>query len=135
VDEFELVEAKDFSIINSENRTLDSLVKETLEKISIMNNPPTSIVCDSDSKALAFLKYAHAFGISVPNDLSIIGFNNSHFSEHASPSLTSVNQPMEEMGQSAINFLIERIGHPHIPNRELRYALNIIKRDSVREII
>lgn len=66
-----------------------------------LNPPPTAIFCGNDEMAAGVYKVAHELGISVPRDLSVIGFDNSATAEQLWPPLTSVRLPVRELGQMA----------------------------------
>jgi LacI family transcriptional regulator len=80
---------------------------------------PTAIFAASDSVALGVLQAAHEVGLRVPDDLSVIGFDDSYAAVAATPPLTTVRQPLMDMGRlamrSAMTFIRgeQRIG-PHV---------------------
>lgn len=78
---------------------------------------PDAIFATSDTCAMAVLRAANKLGISVPKELSIIGFDNSDNSIISDPPLTTIRQPYYEMGRTACSTLIALIeGHEnHIP--------------------
>lgn len=67
---------------------------------------PTAIFCAGDLMALATLQVAGEFGLSVPRDLSVMGFANMMVSEYGDPPLTTINQPFEDMGRAAVDVLL-----------------------------
>lgn len=70
---------------------------------------PTAVFAASDLMAMAVLEVAHDLGIAVPTDLSVIGFDNIPESALSDPPLTTVQQPIREMGRQAVAVLIELI--------------------------
>ena len=66
-----------------------------------MSDPPTAIFAANDVSAIATMDVAQSLGISVPDDLSVIGFDNILESALASPSLTTIDQSIQEMGYEA----------------------------------
>ena len=70
----------------------------------------TAVVCDTDSLGLVALAAASDVGIKVPDQLSVIGFNDTFEAQIARPALTSVSLPMEEAGALATRLLLDR--HP-----------------------
>lgn len=68
---------------------------------------PTAIFCSGDLIALTTLQVAHELKISVPADLSLIGFANMSVSEFATPQLTTIEQPFEEIGRAAVRILLD----------------------------
>ncbi len=71
--------------------------------------PPTAIFAANDVSAIAAMTAATDLGHIVPDDLSIVGFDNIPESALATPSLTTVNQPIQQMGEQSIRLLLELI--------------------------
>jgi GntR family transcriptional regulator of arabinose operon len=72
-------------------------------------NRPSAVLAANDQIAIALYRAAAAIGLSVPEDLSIIGFDNLDISEHLDPPLTTIAQPFLKIGQTAAQMLIQRI--------------------------
>ncbi|MCX7786797.1 MAG: LacI family transcriptional regulator [Spirochaetes bacterium] len=74
---------------------------------------PEAIFAANDRMALGILQYCRTKGIRIPNDLALTGFDDTFFSQYIHPSLTTVRQPILEMGSLAMEKLIQLIeGHP-----------------------
>ncbi|MBX3110510.1 MAG: LacI family DNA-binding transcriptional regulator [Fimbriimonadaceae bacterium] len=74
---------------------------------------PTAVFCGNDEAALGLLRAARARGIRMPDELSVVGFDNIFNCEHMHPPLTTVEQPIGEMGKAAFEALIDLIeGRP-----------------------
>jgi LacI family transcriptional regulator len=73
----------------------------------------TAVVCDTDSLGLVVLAAASDVGIDVPEQLSVVGFNDTFEAQVARPALTSVSLPMEEAGALATRLLLARRPDPH----------------------
>ncbi len=83
-----------------------------LEQLLSLPKPPTAVFCHSDVMALGALSYAKRRGLKVPNDLSIIGFDNISLAEFCDPPLTTVAQPRFDIGREAMLLLLEQLqGH------------------------
>lgn len=67
---------------------------------------PTGILCASDLIAMLFLKEARELGLIAPRDFSIIGYDGIQMSEHTCPALTTVAQPLQEMGSLAVQSIL-----------------------------
>ncbi|EOL9013085.1 DNA-binding transcriptional regulator CytR [Cronobacter malonaticus] len=83
-----------------------------LEQLLSLPQPPTAIFCHSDVMALGALSMAKRRGFRVPDDLSIIGFDNIALAEFCDPPLTTVAQPRFDIGREAMLLLLSQLnGH------------------------
>jgi LacI family transcriptional regulator len=82
---------------------------------------PTAIMCGNDLIALGLLLEFAGRGIRVPDDVSVVGFDDLSWSEAATVPLTTVRQPREELGSRAVRLLLDEIdrGDAHIHQHEL----------------
>lgn len=67
---------------------------------------PTTVFCGSDILAVGAIKYCHIAGIAVPEDVSLVGFDNLEVAELVTPELTTVDVPAREMGEAAAEALL-----------------------------
>nr|HPO01026.1 substrate-binding domain-containing protein [Opitutaceae bacterium] len=72
---------------------------------------PEAIVCYNDSVAFGCLEVLAESGVRVPQDVSVAGFDDTLAARTTVPQLTTVRQPLREMGQRAVEVLLKRIGH------------------------
>ena len=101
--------------------------KQLLEK----NPPPTAIIAVNNLMAIGVLKAAQDMGVKVPDDLSVIGFDDSLMSEVVNPALTVVKQPLKDIAYEAARLLIAQLhGDEKIETIELEPQLII--RDSCK---
>lgn len=102
----------------------------------ILNKPeiPTSIFCMNDDMAVGAMKAVFESGLKIPQDISLIGFDDSIFASYLTPSLTSVSRPIEKMSAKGTEILLDKIhGNEKILDTiYLRTELKI--RDSVQNI-
>jgi LacI family transcriptional regulator len=70
---------------------------------------PTAIFAANDLTAIATVDAARGLGLKVPDDLSVIGFDNVPESALASPPLTTITQPLQQMGAEALHLLVDLI--------------------------
>lgn len=77
--------------------------------------PPSAIICGTDTLAFGVLVEAAAQGLRVPRDLSVTGINDAEFAAHLSPALTTIRLPAEEVGRRAADFLMNRIAGREVP--------------------
>lgn len=88
----------------------ETSVKAGLEHIFSSGTPPTAILAMSDKIALIALDWLRARGLAVPQDVSIIGFDGVPEGELSEPPLTTIAQPMAEMGRRAVQTILEYDG-------------------------
>lgn len=79
---------------------------------------PTAIVGANDLMAIATLDVARGLGISVPEELSVVGFDNVPESALSTPPLTTVAQPLHEMGKRALGTLVRMLAGEDVPEEE-----------------
>lgn len=95
----------------------------------------TAVFASSDERAVGAILYLHEHGLKVPDDISVIGFDNSRLSQMCYPRLTTVAQPLYDIGQKAVEKLDMLIqGHQ---DDELRTYVphRIVERHSVRQLL
>ena len=68
--------------------------------------PPTGIFCFNDEMAIGVLHAARLRGLRVPDDLSVIGFDDIRFAQYLDPPLTTIRQPMRELGEATVRLLL-----------------------------
>jgi len=81
--------------------------------------------------ALGFLKRAKEENVSIPRDVSIVGFDNIELSSLISPPLTTVHHPIVEMGSTGVRLLLNRILQNRDEVGEIRLKNELVVRDSV----
>jgi DNA-binding LacI/PurR family transcriptional regulator len=77
--------------------------------------PPTGVICSSDLMAIGVLQEAAARGLRVPEDLSVVGFDGIDAAAWTSPALTTMEQPIAEIAETAVNALRTLIAEPEKP--------------------
>lgn len=80
---------------------------EAMEQLLALPKPPTAVFCYNDMSALGALRVLHGRGIRVPEDLSLVGFDDLAIASYTSPLLTTVSQPKQQMGRMAMEILIK----------------------------
>jgi LacI family transcriptional regulator len=91
---------------------------------------PTAVMVANDMMALGAMQEFHSAGLSIPQDISIIGFDDIAFVSLAEPSLTTVCLPREEVGRSAVEALMQMIEHPDRAGVEIDISTHLVIRDS-----
>lgn len=93
-------------------------------------NPPDAIMAATDIMAIGALKYLKYKSFQVPDDVNVVGFDNIFLSSLVEPALTTIAQPLWDLGREAMNILIERIEHPKTENKQLLLEGELIIRRS-----
>jgi len=92
---------------------------------------PTAIITANDMMALGVMQECRAAGVSIPGDISIVGFDDIAFAALAYPALTTVCLPRHELGRRAVEALIMTIEEPAHQGVEIRIPTYLVKRGSV----
>ena len=94
---------------------------------------PTAIFASNDEMAVGIIDAAHAAGIAIPNDISLAGFDDNAVARTVRPRLTSVRQPLEEMGEAACRLLVDRTRHSPRADQHKQVPFQIVERESIIE--
>lgn len=89
---------------------------------------PTAIFCHNDLMAFATLNAALASGLSVPGDLSVVGYDDVALASWAALDLTCVRQPLAEMASKSVELLVERLAEPTLPPRHIVFDCSLMVR-------
>ncbi|MGH3187869.1 MAG: LacI family DNA-binding transcriptional regulator [Streptosporangiaceae bacterium] len=92
--------------------------------------PPTAAFVASDYIALGVLSAAEVHGITVPDDLSIVGFDDIRFSQYVRPRLTTIRSPVDRLAQQGVELLFERLQDPQAPARTQVLPVELVIRES-----
>lgn len=105
--------------------------KATKELLDL-EEPPTAIFACNDMMAVGVLHAIDEAGLSVPEDISIVGFDDIPLASFTPPPLTTISQPSQEMGLRAARMVIERIEDTNLPARSETLSTTLIPRKSCR---
>lgn len=100
--------ALDPSLIVAGDYTAESGCR-AIERLLKLPERPTAVFAFNDLMALGAMQVAEEKGVRIPDDLAVVGFDGIAFSQYANPSLTTVRQPLKEMGRIAVEMLLDRI--------------------------
>src|SRR6266540_2636229 len=90
----------------------------------------TGIICGSDPLALGAIRAARRADLSVPKDISVVGFDDSDFMTCTEPPLTTVRQPIEALGRAAVSLLMNQIEGASAASDELLFEPELVVRGS-----
>jgi len=83
------------------------------ERLLGRGEPPTAIFCFNDEMAMGAIEVAKKLGIRVPQQLSVVGFDDIRFSRHMDPPLTTIAQPMRQIGEGTVRLLLSILAGGH----------------------
>jgi LacI family transcriptional regulator len=95
---------------------------------------PSAFVCNCDQVAHILIEKLKASGHNVPEDCSVVGFDNDIYATITSPKLTTIAVDIEEMAKTSARFIIEKIKNNNKKFGRVSITGNIVYRDSVKEI-
>ena len=95
---------------------------------------PTAIVCYNDELAVALLRAVREAGLAVPDDLSIVGFDDSTLAQAAEVKLTTLTHPKTEMGERAAEMLLRLMADPTYEAEDVIYTPELVVRESTRAV-
>lgn len=95
-----------------------------------LGTPPTAIVASSDTSAFGVIRAITERGLRVPDDISVMGFDDLPEASYMYPPLTTVRQPVREMGRVATRLLVEAIMTPTMTPRQVLLPTELVVRHS-----
>jgi LacI family xylobiose transport system transcriptional regulator len=117
-----LVRAGDFHVTGG---------RAAAEELLDLPEPPTAIFAGSDLQALGVYEAARPRGVSIPNDLSVVGYDDLRVARWVGPPLTTIRQPLTEMAETAARLLIGMVDAPEgTLNQRIDLATSLVVRES-----
>jgi DNA-binding LacI/PurR family transcriptional regulator len=114
-------------------RSMFSLEGGQAAATRLLERGVTGIVCASDPLALGAVRAARRRGLRVPEDVSVVGYDDSAFMTCTEPPLTTVRQPIEAMGRAAVELLNTQIQGADVPHSELLFEPELVVRGSTAQ--
>lgn len=103
---------------------------EGAKKLLSLKNPPTAIFVASDEMAIGVMRAALEKGVVIPDELAIVGFDNIDMAGKLYPSLSTVAQPMYEMGAIGMRVLTKILNDETLENRKVVLNYSFVERES-----
>jgi LacI family transcriptional regulator len=103
-------------------------------KLLSLPNPPTAIFAANDQSAIGVMEAAAEAGVRIPEDLSLVGFDNIPEAAFTQPPLTTVNQFIEELGYRATKLLVDLIQGKSLETKLYKIPTQLVLRNSCRAI-
>ncbi|MET0885988.1 MAG: LacI family DNA-binding transcriptional regulator [Mycetocola sp.] len=104
--------------------------RQTAIELLRLADPPTAFVAANDEIAIGAIQGAKSLGLEVPFDVSIVGFDDTPQAEWATPKLTSVRQPLADMGLMAVRLILDSSSGATPESRHIQLATRLMVRDS-----
>jgi LacI family transcriptional regulator len=103
---------------------------DAAQRLLDLPTPPTAIFAFNDNMAIGAMHAAHQRGLAIPRDLSVVGFDDSSSAAIVSPPLTTVRQPLQEMGRVAVSLLTRLLEGQRVQALRIELATKLIVRES-----
>ena len=123
--------------LNRANRSHTDLVvlrgdprDESFVRNLVNDHPTTAIMCENDMIATHLMQSLSSIGVSIPKDLSIVGFNDNNIAQHLGVPLTTVSQPCKDIGNVAVQVMRNRIDDLKGPAKKVLLPPTMIVRQS-----
>ena len=100
------------------------------EELFDLRNPPTAVFAFNDLLAIGVIQAARSRGLRVPEDVSVVGFDDLEFSTIVTPPLTTVRQPLAEMGRTAVSMLVRLLEHKRFETLHFQLGTRLVVRES-----
>ncbi len=115
--------------------TSDSAYTDMCDYLRTKPLLPTALFADNDIIASSCMRALREYGYHIPQDISIVGFDNMPFAQVTVPQLTTIHVPKEYLGICAVKRLVERLNNPNLENITIRISTKIIERGTVHQRI
>lgn len=119
--EEELVQEGDYSVENAVTCAY---------RLLAMKNPPTAIFAANDMTAMGVYQVAKEVGLRIPDDLSVVGFDDVYDASKLDPPLTTVNQSVKKMGMIATEMVLSLVRGGTLENTQVKVLTNLVVRES-----
>jgi LacI family transcriptional regulator len=104
--------------------------REAAGRLLDLPDRPTAIFAFNDGMAVGALQAAAARGLRVPAELSVVGFDDTIEAAVSGPALTTVRQPLAELGRTAVSLLLRRMENRRLEPLRIELATRLVRRDS-----
>lgn len=121
-----LVQEGDFSFESGYNMMM---------KFLAFDQPPTAVFAANDEMAIGAIKAIKSKGLNVPDDISVVGFDDIKFASIYEPALTTISQPMFEIGKKAMELLIKLINKDQLEKNQYILEDQLVIRETCKEYV
>ena len=103
---------------------------QAVRQLLALSEPPTAIFCHNDTMAIGAIQEAKRLGTRVPQDLSVVGFDDIQFAQYCDPPLTTISQPRYEIGRQAMLMMLELLRGNDVQAGSRLLETQLVVRDS-----
>ncbi|MGO4095044.1 substrate-binding domain-containing protein [Vibrio cholerae] len=107
---------------------------QAFEKLYQRGKLPSALFISNDMMAMGVIQAASQRGLRVPDDLSLIGYDDVHIAKFMTPALTTIHQPKYRLGKAAVDTLLYRLENPDTTAQVVQLEPTLVVRNSVRKL-
>ncbi|EGQ9169027.1 substrate-binding domain-containing protein [Vibrio cholerae] len=107
---------------------------QAFEKLYQRGKLPSALFVSNDMMAMGVIQAANQRGLRIPDDLSLIGYDDVHIAKFMTPALTTIHQPKYRLGKAAIDTLLYRLENPDTTAQVVQLEPTLVVRNSVRKL-
>ncbi|EMK6855556.1 substrate-binding domain-containing protein [Vibrio cholerae] len=107
---------------------------QAFEKLYERGKLPSALFVSNDMMAMGVIQAANQRGLRVPDDLSLIGYDDVHIAKFMTPALTTIHQPKYRLGKAAVDTLLYRLENPDTTAQVVQLEPTLVVRNSVRKL-
>lgn len=96
----------------------------------LIESGATAVFCANDEMAIGLYRGLYERGLRVPDDMSIIGYDNIPMDQYVIPKLTTISQPISQLGEASARLLLNRVAHPQIVRQLRDFSVELKLRES-----
>lgn len=128
----EKLELAEEYMINSRSTIQEA--KAAARRLLSLSERPTAVFTATDLIAIILINEARKVGLKIPEDISVIGFDNTIYAEIADPGLTTIAQPIKELANQSFHQLLQSIEKSGVTGRRIMLSPELIERSSVKDL-
>ncbi|QKJ89188.1 Ribose operon repressor [Paramixta manurensis] len=102
-----------------------------MNQLLAMHNAPQAVFTSNDAMAVGVYHALYQAGLSIPQDMAVMGYDDIELARYMTPPLTTIHQPKDELGELAIDTLIHRLNDPGVAQQTLVLTPELVERHSV----
>lgn len=104
---------------------------DAMQKLLVHATPPDAVFIGNDAMAVGAYQALYQAGLRIPQDMAIVGYDDIELARYMTPPLTTIHQPKDELGELAIDVLINRMAEPELTQQRLQLTPELMVRGSV----